>query len=420
MSSQLNVFYQNQKVGTIRSERSILTFEYSQHWINDFINHFPISRSLPLREGTYDQQSTLAFFGNLLPEGRILNLIEKDLRTEGVFKILERLGQECAGALVISPLEEIANSEVSDLLEIPLEEIYEALKKRSPLVDLAIQKQARMSLAGAQDKIAAIYNDNKVYIERGMAPTTHIIKPPAFDDEFRDLVYNEYFCMKLAKKIGFNVADVEIITGEFPLLVVTRFDRTRVSEKMIRLHQEDFCQAGGHLAGEKYESDGGPTISDNFKLIETSISSTLIGQSHESFLKWIMFNLLIGNCDSHSKNLSFSIKQGKYSLAPFYDLVCTKVYPRLSKSYAFSIDRKYKIEEMSKKRFEAEELRLGLRKGTFFTRGSEIISEINKAIPFIVEDIKKINPSETMSERIVEQIGKNERALKKIGSIKGI
>lgn len=418
MSNELNVFYKNKKVGTITSERSVLYFKYSKNWLDDYITHFPISQSLPLREELYDQQNTLAFFENLLPEGRILNLIEKDLKTEGVFKVLEKLGRECAGALIITPLEENNISEVSEPLEVSLKEIYETLEKRDHLIDLALQKNARMSLAGAQDKIAAQYIDGKIYIERSMAPTTHIIKPPAINDEFSDLVFNEYFCMKLAKNIGFNVADVEIISGEFPLLVVTRFDRTKVNGGTVRLHQEDFCQAAAYLAAEKYEIDGGPSIHDNFKLIEKCVTSTMIGQSHDRFLKWIMFNLIIGNCDSHSKNLSFSIHQGKYSLAPFYDLVSTKVYPRLSKNYAFSIGGTYKIEEMSKKRFEAEELKLGIKQGTFFARGSEIFSEINKAIPLVVEDIKRNNPHETMSTRVIEQINKNVRALKKIGSIK--
>ncbi len=97
--------------------------------------------------------------------------------------------------------------------------------------------------------------------------------------------------------------------------------------------------------------------------------------------------------------------------------MCTKVYPRLSKSYAFAIDGTYKIEEMSKKRFEAQEMILGLKRGTFFAKGSEVFSEIHKVLPCVIADLKAIDSQETMSDRIVEQIGKNLRALKKVGSI---
>lgn len=55
-----------------------------------------------------------------------------------------------------------------------------------------------------------------------------------------------------------------------------------------------------------------------------------------------MFNVLIGNCDAHAKNISLLRDlKGHWRLAPFYDLVSTKVYPEISHQLAMAVASQY-------------------------------------------------------------------------------
>jgi len=82
---------------------------------------------------------------------------------------------------------------------------------------------------------------------------------PIYRHQIKDSVYNELYCMRLAQRVGFHVPVCSIHVGEFPLFVVTRYDR-QTDEKGIvhRLHQQDFCQAQGVTSEFKYEHRGGP------------------------------------------------------------------------------------------------------------------------------------------------------------------
>ena len=85
---------------------------------------------------------------------------------------------------------------------------------------------------------------------------SHIIKPAIQD--YEDSVYNEYFSMRLAERLGLATAKCGLMRVKGRICYWTeRFDREIVDGQVCRLHQEDFCQALGRPPEQKYQSEGG-------------------------------------------------------------------------------------------------------------------------------------------------------------------
>ena len=173
----------------------------------------------------------------------------------------------------------------------------------------------------------------------GFHPTTHILKPSP--ERFKYLSENEWFQARLAQGMGLNVAPSKLIKiGKAYCLLVTRYDRYQAENEWMRLHQEDFCQALGVSGRKKYQKEGGPSFLDCINIINERSFYPL--EDIDSLLRWQIFNLLIGNCDAHAKNISLLRgAKGHWRLAPFYDLVATKVYPDLSSQLAMAVGSQY-------------------------------------------------------------------------------
>lgn len=119
------------------------------------------------------------------------------------------------------------------------------------------------------------------------------------------------------------------------MLVVDRYDREADGESVRRLHQEDFCQILGVLPSRKYEADGGPTLSQVAQKLR-QLSGRPAADLLE-LIRWVIFCAIGGNADGHAKNLSMLYGNDGPRLAPVYDLVCTRAYPRLDNKLAFSV-----------------------------------------------------------------------------------
>jgi len=168
----------------------------------------------------------------------------------------------------------------------------------------------------------------------GTSPSTHILKPAI--PRLEETVVNEAFCMTLAWRMHIPVADVIIRKNQDTILVVTRYDRERKKDgTVVRLHQEDFCQALGILPEQKYESEGGPSLERCFALLKEH--SIRPAADQRALLAWTIFNVLVGNADAHAKNLSILFTNKGPRLAPFYDLLSTQVYPNLASKLAMKI-----------------------------------------------------------------------------------
>lgn len=345
-SKELDVYLHGIYAGKlIQNVYGGLSFRYEDRYIEE--NHPAISLSLPLKKDFYEGDKVKAFFSGFLPDDIIRHKLARYLGVsdKNPFALLEAIGGECAGALslypsgITPPKQKREDAEILDQQK--LGEILELLKKR-PL--LAGHEGLRLSLAGAQNKIAVGLQNNQIALIRGSSPTTHILKPVI--ENIKDSVHNELFCMRLAKMIGIDVPYTEIRTvNETPFFLIKRYDRIQDANGCIlRLHQEDFCQILGLMPEIKYEREGGPNLMQCNDILYQFSAKPAIDQL--KLLERVIFNYLIGNADAHGKNLSLLYKGKKPELAPAYDLLSTAVYQDISTKMTMKIGGKYEPEKV--------------------------------------------------------------------------
>ena len=153
------------------------------------------------------------------------------------------------------------------------------------------------------------------------------------------MVFNEAFCLSLAQAVGlpttaYNLGRVD----DIDYLAVERFDRRFYGERVVRIHQEDFCQALGLTPERKYQGEGGPSLKRCFELIRAVSAAPVLDLG--ALLDAVVFNFAIGNNDAHGKNFALLHREdGTIRLAPLYDLVCTSYYPELAPNMAMRVGR---------------------------------------------------------------------------------
>jgi serine/threonine-protein kinase HipA len=354
MTDRLQIIWNKRLVGTLdRHKKGRVVFQYSQDWIEK--KTLPISLSLPCRKEKFAPGISTAFFENLLPESNTRTVLAFRHRFDkkDTYAFLENFGEDCAGALSIIP-EDQEPDFTPGRYENITQELIEALDKlrldpgRYKLYPE--MKQAKLSLAGAQDKLPVYIKGTQFYLPKNSgSATTHIIKP--VNAGFTDIPRNEAFCMELAQRSGFSIPNSKIMKiGGHELYVVERYDRQEVNKEIVRIHQEDFCQAMGYPAERKYQETGGPGFTECRELIDEYLSNQGV-KNRLLFIRMMVFNYIIGNHDAHGKNFSILHSKG-FDLAPFYDLVSTQVYP-LDNKFAMAIGQTYKLNRIKEHSFEA-------------------------------------------------------------------
>lgn len=338
MDAELIVYLRERRIGVLSQNRGRLAFVYDRDWLKSPERH-PLSLSLPLREEPFEDDATRTWFGNLLPEGDVLKAVARRLgrSTGDIFGLLVDLGGECAGAVSLIPRgAELAQQ--GSYQRLGDDELLALISADPPPPLLAGEPGVRLSLAGAQNKVPVFVDAQGLYKSIGAWATTHILKPPIRSAiPLPHTVENEAFCMQLARDLGLVVPQAEIRTiRNQSFYLVARFDRQRQGDRVVRLHQEDTCQALGIEANLKYEESGGPGLTAIWGLFRTH--SAAPAADARQLLRWNAFNFLIGNADAHGKNLSLLYgSDGSVSLAPFYDLLCTACYPHLDLRLAMRI-----------------------------------------------------------------------------------
>ena len=348
MTAVLTVWWGDQSVGALRIDRQgDIEFTYDEAW-RAASHARAISVSLPLRAEPYLRRETRPFFEGLLPEEnqRIAVARALGVSQQNEFRLLEQIGGEVAGALSLWPEGETPPAASYDTSPTPLsEDALIALLDRLPTRPLLVGEEGlRLSLAGAQAKVPLVLTGAGLALPRPGEPTTHIVKPPIA--RFADTTENEAFAMRLARGIGLDTADVDIVTvRDRSFLLVKRYDRQTDSEGRVhRLHQEDFCQAMGYTSAQKYAADGGPVFRDCFALLRRV--ATRPARDVLKLLDAALFNLIIGNADAHGKNFSLLHASDEITLAPLYDLLSTVSYSDLSPNLAMKIARRARLEDL--------------------------------------------------------------------------
>jgi serine/threonine-protein kinase HipA len=310
--------------------------------------------SLPLRAESYDDRASRPFFAGLLPEQEKRDQVARALgvSARNDFALLDGIGGECAGAVTFvpqgeRPVQHPAGTDYRKLDDNQLAEILGSLPER-PF--LAGDKEIRISLAGAQDKLPVLVADGQISLPLHGAPSSHIIKPAI--RRIEGSVYNEAFCLALARAIGLDVVAAEIrqAAGRIYLLIA-RYDRLNEPPGLRRLHQEDFCQALGVAPELKYESEGGPSLATCFTLLRnTAVPAALY---LPRLLDAVIFNALVGNNDAHGKNFSVVYAAGGAKFAPVYDVLCTAIYSDLTPRMAMKIGGYYAFDDVLPRHWES-------------------------------------------------------------------
>jgi len=367
----LNVLINNRLCGRLEKEAGgAILFQYDPSWL-DWPPAFPISLSLPLRPSPWRGEAVTAVFDNLLPDSpHVRRQVAERTGADGVdaYSLLGQIGRDCVGAMQFLP-----EGETADALQpvrgvaISDGEIEAMLANlaRAPL-GIDMDQEFRISIAGAQEKTALLRHRGRWMRPIGTTPTTHILKPqlgeiptPWGMIDLTDSVENEHYCLTLLASFGLPIASTEIARfGDRRVLVVERFDRLwRGEDQLLRLPQEDFCQALSVPSSRKYQNHGGPGVVD--LLIKLQESDDPLADQAQVLKSQILF-WLIGATDGHAKNFSLFLRPGgRFQLTPFYDVLSAqpafdaKRIPHRSYALAMSAGAKphYKILDLHGRHF---------------------------------------------------------------------
>lgn len=403
---KLNVFFGKEKCGLLSTtENRGIVFQYLGSYLLK-PHSKSISLSLPLQQEEFSQKQCLPFFSGLLPEEFTRKRVADYLHISelSTMKLLEALGQECAGFITIaddefdeSNLKTKYEIDSSNYEKISYERLEEFVKNITLKPFIKADDKLRLSLAGAQEKLALAFFNNQWYLPLNGSPSTHILKPTR-EGSLSTLAQNEYFCMNLAKYCGLSVPEIKLenIAGK-DVLIVQRYDRIITDGKISRLHQEDMCQALGIMSEKKYQSDGGPGIKDIYELLKRNSVSPVIDL--KNFLTQVLFNYLIGNCDAHSKNYSILYdKKGNARLAPAYDLVSTRVYSSLTQKMSMKIGSHFELKKVCEDDFVLLAEQLNINQKVIF----EILAKLRGKI---AEFLKKENDISSVYKTASERLG---------------
>src|SRR6056297_207205 len=386
----LRVYLNNRRVGTLSREASgAISFTYHEDWLG-WEHALPVSLSLPLRETPYRGEPVAAVFENLLPDSdKLRRLVAEKVGARGIdaYSLLARIGHDCVGALQFITGDDAAPDSTSKLEGEPVDEA--AIEKilnglsQAPL-GLSSDDAFRISVAGAQEKTALLYHEGGWIRPHGTTPTTHILKtqigelPGGID--LSDRVENEYYCIKLAAAFGLPVCSATIQTfGDTTALAIERFDRRWTKDgRLLRLPQEDCCQALSVPPTLKYQNEGGPGTVDVLNLLKGSDTPM---EDMEAFLKAQLIFWLIGATDGHAKNFSvFLSPGGSYRMTPLYDIVTAqpalnaRQIERKQMKMAMSVgkSRHYRFDQIHGRHFVQTAMRAGLSK----RRAIDIIEDV--------------------------------------------
>lgn len=403
MTSTLRVYLKEQKAGTLSDlGNAQISFEYHPGYLK--LGGVALSTSLPLSTTPFTDAQARPFFSGLLPDDQQLEGLAQHLKVSrrNVFKLLSEVGGECAGAVSLFASESLA-LETSTKPQPPLsdDELLQRLNtsKHRPL--LGADDSVRLSLAGAQSKLAVVINGGNTFLSAPSSPSTHIIKPASNTIEY--LVENELICMSLAKAVGIDVPDIELReVGDQRVYQIQRYDRIKSHDIIKRIHQEDFCQALGIVPENKYQAEGGPSLDDCIKLIQRVSSRPAV--DYQKLLERIVFNYLIGNNDAHAKNFSLIYNNGQCRLAPAYDLVSTAVYPELNANMAMKIGGRKSANDLQRRHWLRLVPDMETSKKSFRTLLLSLCSDVELALNVKAVDLQGFEIGDKIIDVLLRRI----------------
>lgn len=360
MTDVLVALVDDRVMGEVRRSRSgRLSFVYDPGW-QTARGAWPLSLSMPLVLAEHEHGRIDPWLRGLLPDNEAV-LARWGQRfhvsPRNAFALIGAVGEDCAGAVQFVTPGRVpafldAGRDTVEWLEVGGVAQRLAHLRRDQAAWRLARDTGQFSLAGAQPKTALLFDGERWGVPSGRVPTTHILKPPI--DGFDGHAENEHLCLALARELGLPAARSRVRGFDDEVaIVVERYDRWRSAAGIMRLHQEDLCQALGVPPTRKYQNEGGPDVGAMLEVIRTHS-----GEPREdtgTFVRACAFNWLIGGTDAHAKNFSMLIGTGgRARLAPLYDVASTLVHDFDVKKLKLAnrVGGKYLLEAIGRRQWE--------------------------------------------------------------------
>jgi serine/threonine-protein kinase HipA len=408
MTGELVALLDGKEVGRVsRDARGRLTFVYADEW-RKAPDAYPLSLSMPLGAKEHGRSVIEAFLWGLLPDNeQVLSrwAAKFQVSARNVFALISHVGEDCAGAVQFVTPDRLSamRSGKEDKVEW-LDESDIAKRLQTLRADHAAWRLPRdtgqFSLAGAQPKTALLLQNGRWGIPSGRLPTTHILKPPT--GQFDGHAENEHICLMLARGFGLPTAQSKVMRFKDEIaIVIERYDRQHKGNDIVRIHQEDICQARGIMPTKKYQNEGGPSAFDIVELLRTY--STDRQDDLNTFVAALGFNWLIAGTDAHAKNFSLLLGDRRVRLAPLYDVASILPYDEFDLrkvKLAMKIGGEYKLSQIGlhqwqkfarETRVEADEL-------------IELLASMAKQLPDEVNAARTRAREEGLNAAIVERL----------------
>lgn len=379
--------------------------QYTDEWVRSRLGR-PISLSLPFNLDNQPIRGDRVryYFDNLLPDTETLRQkiqLRYGTATQDPFDLLASVGRDCVGAVqLLPPGERPTDVQSVNFKELSEREIEVALReiKSTPALSGEEELDFRISIAGAQEKSAFLFHNGSWCRPLGSTPSTHIFKLPlgligGIQADMRGSVENEWLSARILHHYGVPVANCELARfGEQKVLIVQRFDRalSRTGKYWLRYVQEDFCQALAVPSSLKYESSGGPGISEIAGILQNSANRDI---DLATFLRAQLIFWALAAGDGHAKNFSLRILMGgKFSLTPLYDVLsfwpiigdAPNKHPYKKAKLAMALigkNRHYRISEIRRKHFNDTAAKIGLGDA------EAIIKDVVARTPYVADQL---------------------------------
>lgn len=303
----------------------------------------PLSVSMPIQIRSHPDQVITPWLWNLLPDDdAVVRRWARRFQVSSTpFSLLATyIGLDCAGAVRFVLPERLteATSRPGEVTWLTEDEVAERLRDlhADSTAWLGRSFTGQFSLAGAQAKTALLYQNGRWGLPYGAAATTHILKPAVVGLDDHDL--NEHLCLDAARRAGLIAARTRVARfGDQTAIVVERYDRLKIHDQVIRVHQEDLCQALSIPPTRKYQNDGGPNPKEIVGLLRRVVSPLNTDNAVARFFDALAWNWLIGGTDAHAKNYSLLLAGGEVRLAPIYDVASALPYGMHERKLKFAM-----------------------------------------------------------------------------------
>ena len=377
----------------------------------------PLSVNLPtqVREHTHAKVSALLW--GLLPDNeRVLRRWARNYQVSAasaVSLLASPVGADCAGAVQFTAaanveqlinregtLDWLTDAEVADKLRGLAADGSDWLGERV--------KSGQFSLAGAQAKLALRrdVSTGRWATPHGSEPTTHILKPGI--DGIEGHALNEHLCLATARRLGLRAARSTIeVFEEQVAVVVERFDRTRVGDQVVRVHQEDMCQALGINPDAKYEQDGGPGSADITALLRKLLPPDVAADATTRLVDALLFNWLIGGTDAHAKNYGLLLSGDQVRLAPLYDVASMLPYEHdpLKLRSAMKVGGSYRFKAIYPRNWQKLAQIVAMDPDALLARARTLAMQLPDALSDTHADAVSVQPDVPLPPRMIDAVG---------------